>query len=60
MIQKAFRDNAMSATQIKVWHRHLKDGQESVEMIYVLEGLLGAEHLRMWNVYRLQSTKISD
>ena len=31
MIQKAFRDNAMSATQIKVWHRHLKDGQESVE-----------------------------
>ena len=30
MIQKAFRDNAMSAAQIKVWHKHSKDGQESV------------------------------
>ena len=31
MIQKAFRDNAMSAAQIKVWHKCFKDGQESVE-----------------------------
>ena len=31
MIQKAFRDNAMSAAQIKVWHKHLKDSWESVE-----------------------------
>ena len=31
MTQKVFRDNAMSATQIKVWHKHFKDGQESVE-----------------------------
>ena len=31
MIQKAFRDDAMSAVQIKVWHKHFKDGQESVE-----------------------------
>ena len=31
MIQKAFRDDAMSAVQIKVWHKCFKDGQESVE-----------------------------
>ena len=31
MTQKAFRDDAMSAAQIKVWHRHFKDGQKSVE-----------------------------
>ena len=31
MIQKAFGDDAMSATQIKVWHKRFKDGRESVE-----------------------------
>ena len=31
MIQKAFRDDAMSAVQIKVWHKCFKDGRESVE-----------------------------
>ena len=31
MIQKGFRDDTMSAVQIKVWHKHFKDGQESVE-----------------------------
>ena len=31
MIQKAFRDDAMSAAQIEAWHKCLKDGQESVE-----------------------------
>ena len=31
MIQKAFRDNAMSAVQIKMWHKCFKDAQESVE-----------------------------
>ena len=31
MIQKAFRDNAMSAVQIKVWHKCFRDDQESVE-----------------------------
>ena len=25
MIQKAFRDDAMNAVQIKVWHKHFKD-----------------------------------
>ena len=31
MIQKAFGDDAMSAARTKVWHKHFKDGQESVE-----------------------------
>ena len=31
MLQKAFRDDAMSAVQIKVWHKHFTDGRESVE-----------------------------
>ena len=31
MIQEVFRDDAMSAAQIKLWHKHFKDGQESVE-----------------------------
>ena len=32
MIQKAFRDDAMSAAQIKVWHKRFEDGRESVEI----------------------------
>ena len=31
MIQKAFRADAMSAAQIKLWHKCFKDGWESVE-----------------------------
>ena len=31
MIQKAFRDDAMTAEQIKLWHKCFKDGQESAE-----------------------------
>ena len=31
MIQKAFRGNAMSVAQIKVWHKRFKDGPEFVE-----------------------------
>ena len=31
VIQNAFGDDAMSAVQIKVWHKYIKDGQESVE-----------------------------
>ena len=31
MIQKAFGNNAMSAVQIKVSHKHFKDGQESIQ-----------------------------
>ena len=60
MIQKAFGDDAMSAGQIKVWHKHFKSAQESVESDPFLEGLRQADHLRMLTVYRLQSTKIGD
>ena len=31
MTQKAFGDDAMSAAQIKLWHKCFKDGQKSVE-----------------------------
>ena len=31
MIQKTFGDDAVSAAQITVWHKHFKDSQESVE-----------------------------
>ena len=31
MIQKAFGDNAISVTQIKMWHECFKDGRASVE-----------------------------
>ena len=31
MTQKTFGDYTVSAAQIKVWHRHFKDGQEFVE-----------------------------
>ena len=31
MTQKAFRDNAMRAAQIKLRYKYFKDGQESVE-----------------------------
>ena len=31
MIQKAFEENAMSAVQIKVWHKSFKESRESVE-----------------------------
>ena len=30
MIQKVFGDDAMSAVQIKSWHKCFKDGQECV------------------------------
>ena len=31
MIQKAFGEDAMSAAQIKMWHKCFKDGRESIE-----------------------------
>ena len=50
MIQKAFKDDAMSVVQIKVWYKHFKDGQESFKVIDVMEVLQQAEHLRILNV----------
>lgn len=31
IIRKAFGDDAMSAAQIKLWHKRFKDARESVE-----------------------------
>ena len=55
MIQKAFGDDAMSVVQTTS-----KVVENLLKVIHVLEGLQQAEHLRILNVYRLQSTKISD
>ena len=60
MIQKAFRDNAMSAAQIKVWHKCFKDGQESVESDPRSGRLVIRKTPEMLNKYGLQPTKISD
>lgn len=42
MIQEAFGDSALSAIQIKVWHKLSKDGRESVGVIPFLVSLLQA------------------
>ena len=60
MIQKAFRDGEISAVKIKVWYKRFKMVKNLLKVIHVLEGLQQAEHLRMLNMYRLQSTKIGD
>ena len=31
MTQKGFEEDAMSAAEIKVWHKRFQDGQESVK-----------------------------
>ena len=56
---EGFGDNAMSAEQIKVWQKTSKMDKNLLKVIHTLEGLPQAEHLRMLNVYGLQSTKIS-
>ena len=60
MIQEAFRDVAMNAMQIKVWHKHFKDDKNLLKVVHVLEGLQQVECLRMLNRHGLQSTKIGD
>ena len=60
MIQKAFGDDAVSTAQVKVWHNTSKMIENLLKVIHILEGLQQTEHLRMLNVYGLQSTKISD
>ena len=57
MIQKAFGDDAMSAAQIKVWHKRFKDGRESVESDPHSGRPATSRGLRMWNVCGLPSTK---
>ena len=60
MIQKAFGDDAMSAAQRKCGTNASKMVENLLKGIHGLEGLQQAEHLRMLNVYRQQSTKISN
>ena len=57
MIQKAFGPHAMSAAQVEPWHKHFRDGRESVESDPRSGRQQQAEHLRMLNVCGLQSTK---
>ena len=60
MIQKAFREGAVSAAQKKCGTNASKMTENLLKMIHILEGLQQAENLRMLNVYGLQSTNISD
>ena len=60
MIQKALEENAMSAAQIKCGTNASKVVENLLKVIHILKGLHQAEHLRMSNVYGLQSTKIGD
>ena len=60
MIQKDFGDDTMSTAQIKVWYSASKMVENLLKLIHILEGLHQAEHRRMLNIYRLQSTKIDD
>ena len=39
MIQKAFGDDAMSAAQMKVWHKCFKDVENLLKVIHILEGV---------------------
>ena len=48
---KAFGGDAMRAAQIKVWHKCFKDGQESLKVVHILEGLQQAEPRRMLNTF---------
>ena len=48
--KEAFRDKAMSAAQVKVWHKYFKDGRESVENDPRSGRPATTEHLKMLNV----------
>ena len=60
VIQKAFRDDAMSTVPIKYGRNVSKLVENLLKVIHILEGQQQAEHLRMFKVYWLQSTKICD
>ena len=60
MIQKALEENAMSAAQIKCGTNASKMVENLLKVIHILEGLQQAEHLRMLNIYRLQSAHLGD
>ena len=58
MIQKAFGDDAVSAAQVQVRHKCFKDGQEAIKNYLSSGKPAKGEHLRMLNMYGLQSKKI--
>ena len=60
MIQKAFRDVAMSAAQVEVWRKCFKGGQKSVESDPHSGRPATSRTPEKVNVYRLQSTKMDD
>ena len=60
MIQKAFGVDAMSAAQIKVWHKCFKDGQQSIDSDPHSGRPATSRTPEKVNVYRLQSTKMDD
>ena len=61
MIQKALRDDAMSAVQIKCGTNASKVVKNLMKVIHILEGLQQAGHLRMLNVYGLhQQRSVTD
>lgn len=61
VIQKAFRDEAMSANQVTMWGTSAsKMVKNLLKVIHSLVGLQQAEELRMLNLYGLHSTKIGE
>ena len=59
MIQKAFRNDAMNAADIKVWYTHSKDGRESVESD-PCSGRPATSRIPELNGYGLQLTQIGN
>ena len=61
MIKKAFSDDSIHKAQIKFWYRHFKYGWESCKSDpHSGTTFIKAEHLKFFNVCRVQSTKIGD
>ena len=61
VIQKAFGGGAMSAAQIKVWHKCFKDGGEPVESDpHSGRPATSTTPEHVGHVYGLQSTKTGD
>ena len=60
IIQKDFRDDAMSAAQEKVWHKRFKGGRDSVESDQCSGRSATSRSLKMLSVYGPQSTKIGN
>ena len=60
MMHKAFGDNAKSEAEIKGWHKHFKEGQESVESDPCSRRPATSRTPENVECVRLQSTKIKN